>query len=325
MYEKKLYWNRNFTYENSDEGIQIGNTIFPKEYADLFPKLWIQLCNGISEEELCDCFNELSKRKISRFISRLKNMGVICQGLQEPDELFKGQYRLLKKAGEYPEDYFLKKENVEDYRKKALDRNKQTENNVFSYDIPALPDCLWTRRSSCRKFKVNEKVTKESFMELLAVLLRYSGREFEHGTFPSAGGLYPIDAYVQVKANRVEGVQGGIYFVNPSKRKLEQINSEEQVSEDQYFFLNKDIFRTSAFSVFLVFKGEVSMLKYKDRGYFYGIIDCGIILGYLNLKAAEIGLGSCCIGELKNSDIRDILKLGSDEIFLQSAEFGIPE
>ncbi|MCR5785102.1 MAG: SagB/ThcOx family dehydrogenase [Eubacterium sp.] len=317
MIDVKYFWNKNHKYKVEENEVTIGNTEFPAAYAAIFPAFFDFTQNGATEDELIERFNEISKLKMKRFIAKLEQTGVLLTHIQEPDEIFKGQFKLLGKS--YPEDYFLKNENVSNYRKNVLEGEKDIGENA--YDIPALSDGIWTKRKSCRNF-TNEKVSKEAFLALMGVLIRYDGEEFLHGTYPSAGGLYPVRAYILVKEDRVEGVAGGLYYLNAAKKKLQKLNAGNEMGKDMHFFLNKEIFDTSAFSIYLVFDAEVSMTKYRDRGYFYGILDTGIVMGYLNLKATELGIGCCCIGELKDKAINECLNLGKNEVYMQCIEFG---
>ena len=67
------------------------------------------------------------------------------------------------------------------------------------------------------------------------------------------------------------------------------------------------------------------MPKYHGIGYYYGIVDSGIMLGRLTDKAEELQLGSCIIGVFDMKKAASYLSTDSEQVYLHCMEFGIPK
>src|SRR5206468_2901043 len=80
-------------------------------------------------------------------------------------------------------------------------------------------DWIWNRHSE-RQFTL-EKVPAHELSALLCVLSfrreKSGGIRYAYG---SAGGLYPLQTYVAVKAGRVEGLACGTYYYDPGSHEL---------------------------------------------------------------------------------------------------------
>ena len=139
--------------------------------------------------------------------------------------------------------------------------------------------------------------------------------------YPSAGGLYPIDIYLYIKSERVENVDGGLYYYSPQENEIRKI-SDEKIEKNTYFYQNQEIFEGSAFSIFFVYNAHASMPKYGGMAYFYGIIETGVISELLSIVSEQIGLGSCIIGEMDYRTIVSLLKINDNEIYIMCMEFG---
>lgn len=74
----------------------------------------------------------------------------------------------------------------------------------------------------------------------------------------------------------------------------------------------------------MAYNSAIATPKYGDRAYFYGILDAGILAGTLTQMAAALGLGSCCIGEMKASAAETYLTLRPEQKYLFCMEFGVP-
>jgi SagB-type dehydrogenase family enzyme len=146
-----------------------------------------------------------------------------------------------------------------------------------------------------------------------------------HYCYPSAGGLYPIDCYLHIKKDRVEDMKEGLYYYDPIRRTLNLISDGKSITKDSHYFINKDIFESSAFSMYFMYNAAVSMPKYGSRAYYYAILDAGILIGYLNIISTMYEIGLCSIGDMRFSDIEQEFKLNEFQKYLHCIEFGIKE
>lgn len=177
-----------------------------------------------------------------------------------------------------------------------------------------------SKRRSVRSFS-DEPVSFDSFSAVLSCLSAYEKDGKIRFAYPSAGGLYPVDVYVYVKEGRVENVNGGIYLYLPLQNEIMPV-SEGKIPEKAHYFGNREIFSSSAFSVYLVYDAERSMPKYNGMGLYYGIVDSGIMLGYLTEACEANGIGSCIIGDMNFASIRDSFGLSENMIYLSCMEAG---
>ncbi|MBN2107485.1 MAG: SagB/ThcOx family dehydrogenase [Deltaproteobacteria bacterium] len=122
---------------------------------------------------------------------------------------------------------------------------------------------------------------------------------------PSAGALYPIETYIH--ANRVTGLDCGIYHLNTARQALEFIRPGDCSPSLAIAALGQDMVRDSA-AVFLwtAIPGR-STWKYHERAYRYIYLDAGHIGQNLCLAATALGLGCCTIGAFFDTEVNEII------------------
>ena len=145
--------------------------------------------------------------------------------------------------------------------------------------------------------------------------------DFYFRTAPSAGGLYPIETYIQI--NRVEGLQPGIYHYSVPKHGL--------------YLLREGDFRTAmseaALAQRMVGHADIVFLwtavtgrnfwKYGQRGIRYIYTDVGHIGQNVYLAAAALELGCCAIGAFYDDEVNNLLGVdGEEETIVYMAAVG---
>ncbi|MCD7811942.1 MAG: SagB/ThcOx family dehydrogenase [Ruminococcus sp.] len=323
--EKKLFWLPNVTWcINENDELMIDDFCFSEQMTSLFPELYFLLCKGAEEETLLAHFKQFPKVKLKRFIRKLQDLQLISTGLSNTYQVFDKQAMRFRTESPIAHDFFLKKENVEAYRTAMLNRKPPSED--VRYQLPesrTLPNAFYTRKS-VRVFDTQQTVSFEQFCMMLECSRQFQAPTGTQYAYPSAGGLYPIDCYIHVKKDRVATVQEGVYFFDPVKASLNFVSEGKRITRELHHHLNRTIFDTSAFSIYLFYNAQVSMPKYESRAYYYGIYDAGILTGYLNLTAEMAGISSCCIGALRSfAEVRDDFNLTEHQIFLHSMELGL--
>ena len=163
--------------------------------------------------------------------------------------------------------------------------------------------------------------------DLAALLWATQGLTAQFGdtffrTSPSAGGLYPIETYLSIRA--VDGLEQGLYHFRPGDFDLEFLKKGD-VSEklttaslQQTVILNAQVtFLWSA----LVARGR---WKYRQRCYRYIYLDAGHIGQNLYLAGETLGLGVCAVGAFYDDDVNRIIGLdGIEETVIYMAAVGI--
>lgn len=322
MTQKKIYWAPGREWQIVDGELEIAPYVFHGQMAELFPKFYFQLCKGSKLEEIEKAFPEYSKIKLKKFVHKLYSLGILTDQVQTTTEVFALQEKLFQSEQEYSKDYFLDKDCLAQFVEQQLSREMWSQGQEIELTHSELPE-TWSKRRSTRKFRMDINVSFEQFSSIFNALKQRRENEHRSYYYPSAGGLYPIDCYVYVKENRVEQVERGLYYYNPVKHTLNRISNGNTFQREMHYFLNKDIFETSAFSVYLFYNAAVTMPKYGAKGYYYGLLDAGIMVGLLNEEAVRNGMGICSIGDMRFEEIEEEFQLNTYQKYLHCVEFGL--
>lgn len=135
----------------------------------------------------------------------------------------------------------------DDDNKKKINLNKLKISNHTKQN--------YLSRQTYRTFQGNgEKISLKKFSEFISCLAQYNSDElpFPKYRYPSAGSLYPVQVYLYVKSDRIEGVEGGTYYYHPKDHRLVLLSSEPKIKKSIHTVNNYQTFEDSAFSVFLV-------------------------------------------------------------------------
>lgn len=136
--------------------------------------------------------------------------------------------------------------------------------------------------------------------------------------YPSGGGLYPVQVYLFVKADRVEGVAQGTYYYHPKRHALMLLCGEASVGADVHFPPNQPIFADSAFSIFLIAQMKAIVPLYGPVARDFALLEAGYLGQLLMSEAAASEIGICPIGMLNFAGIRKQFALEEGHEFLHS-------
>ena len=224
----------------------------------------------------------------------------------------------------YDEKIKYDAETLENFKEIQLTRNPVMEQKIM--DEIKIPTNNFShmieKRKSVRVFDNETLMDKEKFFKIISILRERDAITHRY-YYASAGGLYPIDVYVYIKENRIKEIPGGLYYYSPKLNCLQKIKKENVINEESQYFMNKDIFSHSAFSIYFIYDADVSMPKYGGMAYIYACIDTGIMVSLLTYIAEAEEVGSCSIGEMDYKKIKPLFPLTSNMSFLHSMEFGI--
>ncbi len=180
------------------------------------------------------------------------------------------------------------------------------------------------RRSTTRRF-VREAVSHGSFSAFLDPLRRLEDGGLKRYRYASAGGLYPVRAYLHVKEGRVEGVRGGLYYYNPKTHGLQPLG-DTPAGEDAHVVANRPIHGSSAFSLFLVGDLDAMAPMYGIRSRDFCLIEAGLMTQLLENAAVENGMGLCQIGAFRDEGaVARSLDLGDTHLLLHGMEGGMAD
>ncbi len=110
----------------------------------------------------------------------------------------------------------------------------------------------YLRRQSYRHF-LEKPINLNQFSQWIGSLAQMQLKDspLPKYRYGSAGSLYPVQAYLHVKNNRIEGLEAGIYYYHPAKHNLTLLH-QESVVDNQVYSSNQEIFAESGFSLFLI-------------------------------------------------------------------------
>ena len=192
----------------------------------------------------------------------------------------------------------------------------KTESNLWQ---------LLQGRRSRREYDAERTLKGELLSALLwatqGITAKYGESLFR--TAPSAGGLYPVETYLSLRA--VEGLQPGIYHFRPHALDLEFLRKGDHSRELAQAALGQMMVMDAQCTFIWTAVVERSKWKYRQRAYRYIYLDAGHIAQNLYLAAEGMGLGVCAIGALFDDKVNSLLRIdGVEETVLYMATVGWP-
>ncbi|MDI4656771.1 non-ribosomal peptide synthetase [Xanthobacter autotrophicus] len=176
----------------------------------------------------------------------------------------------------------------------------------------------WLARQSFRHFE-GETVTMERLGALLGALqeLPMEGAPLPKFRYPSAGSLYPVQAYVVVKPGRVAGLSSGAYYYDPSSHRLVAVGPGAEMTP-LYPGPNRPLVEASAFSIVLVGRRAAVEPMYGPLWRDFCLLEAGYMGQLLSSAAPEQKLGLCPLGFLAEGPARALLGLDEADVVLHS-------
>jgi SagB-type dehydrogenase family enzyme len=123
---------------------------------------------------------------------------------------------------------------------------------------------------------------------------------------PSGGALYPLDIYLIIGENGVEGMEPGVYHYLPEKHSISLISKGDR---------RKEIASVSLFQMWMA-KAPVLFIitaeyrritgKYGERGIRYALIEAGHVGQNLFLQAEALGLGAGIVGAFNDLEVSKV-------------------
>jgi SagB-type dehydrogenase family enzyme len=167
------------------------------------------------------------------------------------------------------------------------------------------------RRRSVRAYS-REPLALGELSALLWAAAGVTARQqgFAFRTAPSAGGLFPVEHYVV--ANRVDGLESGLYHYDVLGRALERL----VVADLRVPLANTALGQRICADAQAVFVWtavlERSRWKYGERFARYVLLDAGHIAENVALAAVALGLGTCQIAAFFDEEAAALLGVDPD-------------
>jgi SagB-type dehydrogenase family enzyme len=143
--------------------------------------------------------------------------------------------------------------------------------------------------------------------------------------YASPGTLYPVQVYLHVKPDRVEGVLPGIYYYHPIDHRLVSIAAGAHIDQNVHWPHNRRIFEAAAFSIFLIAQLSALGPIYGEHAAGFPFVEAGLIAQLLETSAPACDIGLCQVGGLHFEKIRDLFALEKTHVFVHALLGGVKE
>jgi SagB-type dehydrogenase family enzyme len=173
------------------------------------------------------------------------------------------------------------------------------------------------RRRSRRAFK-DYPLTLEQVSQLLwsaqGITQKGGIGRTSKRTAPSAGGVYPLDIYLVVGKDKVEGLKVGVYHYNPLRHSLTIILEEDRRREISQACLDENQIENAPVS--LIITAEFSRLtdRFGENRINFVYMEAGHVAQNIYLQVESLGLGTVSMGGIREEDISQALNLPEQHI-----------
>jgi SagB-type dehydrogenase family enzyme len=179
----------------------------------------------------------------------------------------------------------------------------------------SVADAIQSRRS-VRRFE-NVGVTAGVIGQLLwaAAGVTIDGVSGPTRAAASAGGLYPVEAYLV--AGEVRGIEAGVYRYLPEPHALDRVTPGDLRRRLQRAALNQAAVGRAPAVVVVAADFSVTERRYGERGaerYVY--MDAGHAAQNVLLQATALDLGAVPIGAFDDEAVREVLSIQTEPLYL---------
>ncbi|HEX3528167.1 MAG TPA: amino acid adenylation domain-containing protein [Thermoanaerobaculia bacterium] len=182
-------------------------------------------------------------------------------------------------------------------------------NAVERAALPATPPAI-TERGRIEA----GRVPLAALGELLGSLLQYKPADavLPKYRYPSAGSLYPVQTYVLVRPDRVEGLDGGAYYFHPRDNRLVQLTPGSAYLPAAW--CDEEALAGAAFALVLV--GNLAAIEpvYGDLGRPFCVLEAGSMSELLRGTASACGLALEPALPADLESLQERLSLGEEQV-----------
>ncbi len=168
------------------------------------------------------------------------------------------------------------------------------------------------KRRSVRSYS-DKPLTQAQLSQLLfaAQGITYSKNDIEKRSAPSSGATYPYEIYFV--ANRVDGLEKGIYHYLPAQHEIELVKKGDFVQKLVVICANQEFIAGAACCFILSAVPKRTVSVYGDRGYIYIFMEAGHISQNIYLEATSMNLGTVSVGAFNQDSMKGLLGLEGEE------------
>ena len=168
------------------------------------------------------------------------------------------------------------------------------------------------KRRSIRNY-TNEPLTLQEVSQLLWSTQGITEPESGHRTAPSAGGIYPLEIFIEVPKNGAKDLTGGVYRYIPEYHKLILVKSGDhnfslsEAARDQESVLDAKL------NIVIAAVYERTTRRYGERGIRYVHMEVGHVGQNVSLQATALNLGMVVIGAFNDDQVQKVIGMKEDE------------
>ncbi len=196
---------------------------------------------------------------------------------------------------------------------------RDTDHQTIQIPSPEPDEALlrtYTERRSVRDF-ANGLLPFAQFGQFLRSLALIEMDGLPKYRYASGGGLYPVQTYLYIKPDRIEGIPGGVYYYHPKQNQLLLMSSEAHLDNSTQVPHNREIFDKAAFVIFLL--GQLKAIEplYGGLARDFCLLEAGHMSQFLMMVAPAHQIGLCPIGAMEFESIRHFFHLEESHVLLQ--------
>lgn len=315
--QRIIYWNSGATWRIDNDQLIINDCTY--QGIELFPGLYFETQKGVQRNQL-EKILQADNGKLDQCINALLNDGILLTRLPSWARIFEPVNKMFH--SKYGEDVIYDSIKYNAFKKEQMERGSLTEGTTIPLKVrdSSFPNLISQRRSY-RNFDEKKVMAFDLFSNLLSVFMQENHNGKYVYSYASAGGLYPIDVFLYIKEGKVENVNGGLYYYHPASHTIKLV-CNGCITDESSYHNNKEIFKSSSITFYLVYNATANMPVYKGNGYYYAAIDTGIMVETLTYFCESNDLGVCSVGDMNFDSIAGHFNLSPNQIFMHSVEVG---
>ena len=128
-------------------------------------------------------------------------------------------------------------------------------------------------------------------------------------TTPSAGASFPLEVYMAVRKEGVNGIAQGIYQYLPEEHGLLKIYAKDVTKELVESCYQQQFMESAGINIVIAADFEKTRQRYADRGERYVYMEAGSTAQNIYLEVVELGLGTVMVGAFDDAAVKSIFGL----------------
>jgi SagB-type dehydrogenase family enzyme len=143
-------------------------------------------------------------------------------------------------------------------------------------------------------------------------------------TAPSAGALYPLELYVVVRKEGVEGLPEGVYHYHPKGHVLTLVKDGDVSADLEAATWGQEIVKEAAATIIITGVLSRTAEKYGKRATQYMFQESGHAAQNVFLQATALGIGTVVMGAFSERAVKRVVGAGTGERPLYVQPLGKP-